>query len=152
MKNNYLVTAILIIAFAAGAFYGGTLYQKSKQPSFGQFNRGTTNGTSRNGITGTSGGQRGQGQGFRPVNGQIISADDKSITVKLTDGSSKIVLFSGSTQINKATQGTKSDLTQGTTVAVFGQDNSDGSVTAQNIQLNPVSRDQQSQNPGQGQN
>ena len=80
------------------------------------------------------------GAGFRPVAGEILSMDDKFITVKLPDGSSKIVLFSDKTAIDKSATGTKEDLTVGMRVAVFGQDNSDGSVTAQNIQLNPMFR------------
>lgn len=42
--------------------------------------------------------------------------------------------------INKATTATKSDLKTGEKVAVFGTPNSDGSVTAQSIQLNPMFR------------
>ena len=34
---------------------------------------------------------------------------NKSITVKLQDGSSKIVLFSGNTSINKASEGSKEE-------------------------------------------
>jgi len=78
--------------------------------------------------------------GFQPVNGEIISSDDKSITVKLTDGGSKIVILSDNTEINQAANATKDDLKAGEKVAVFGQENSDGSVTAQSIQLNPVLR------------
>jgi len=58
----------------------------------------------------------------------------------LQDGSSRIVIVSETTQINKAEQATKTDLKIGEKVAVFGQENSDGSVTAQNIQLNPTFR------------
>lgn len=72
-----------------------------------------------------------------PTAGEIIGADEKSITVKLQDGSSKIVLLSEKTQINKAEKATKEDLKKGEKVAVFGTENPDGSVTAQNIQLNP---------------
>ncbi len=133
MNKNVIMT-ILIIVVGAGAFFGGMKYQQSKVPSFGrQFN-------------GMQGGRNGQGQpsgirqNFRPVNGEIISADDKSITVKLTDGSSKIVLLSDKTEINKAGEATKVDLKVGEKVAVFGQQNSDGSVSAQNIQLNPINQ------------
>ena len=77
---------------------------------------------------------------MRPVSGEILSVDANSLTVKLPDGSSKIVTFSDTTQINKADKATAADLKTGVTVAVFGTTNSDGSVTAQNIQLNPQIR------------
>lgn len=69
-----------------------------------------------------------------------LASDDKSITVKLQDGSSKIILITDKTVINKAAEATKDDLKGGEKVAVFGEINSDGSVTAQNIQLNPILR------------
>lgn len=46
--------------------------------------------------------------------------------------------MSDKTQINKTSAGAKSDLAKGAQVAVFGTENSDGSVSAQNIQLNPM--------------
>lgn len=87
-------------------------------------------------------------QGFRPVNGEIISADDKSITVKLPDNSSKIVLLTDTTIINKSAEGAKEDLKTGEKVALFGTENSDGTVTAQNIQLNPAFRNTGTGMPG----
>ena len=134
MKNTkvILIVAVLLIAFAGGGFYAGK-YQQSQR---GQFFRQ---------LNGSQGGQNNQARGrmgFRPVAGEIISKDDKSITVKLQDGGSKIVLFSDSTSINKASEGSKDDLRTGEQVAVFGQENSNGSVTAQNIQLNSRSRGQ----------
>jgi len=56
--------------------------------------------------------------------------------------SSKIVLLSDGTQINKAETVDKSELKSGVKVAVFGTENSDGSVTAQNVQVNPILRGQ----------
>jgi hypothetical protein len=135
MKSLYLVVAILVVIVSGGAFFGGMKYQQSKQPAFlRQMDsvQGQRTGTGNNRL------------GFRPVNGEIISSDEKSITVKLQDGSSKIVLFSDSTEINKAAEATKEDLKAGEKVAVFGTENSDGTVTAQNIQLNPEFRE-----PGQ---
>ena len=74
------------------------------------------------------------------VTGEVSSSDDKSITVKMADGSSKIILLSTTTSIIKSSEASKTDLTVGAKVGVFGQANPDGSVTAQNIQLNPISR------------
>lgn len=134
MKNtNIIVTVLLVIIVGGGAFFAGVKYQQSKQTSFRQFNGALGQSGQRNGI----GSNR---MGFRPVSGEIISSDDKSITVKLNDGSSKIVFLAGNTNINKAGEATKSDLKVGEKVAVIGQENSDGSVTAQNIQLNPIQR------------
>ncbi len=122
---------VLVVVAGAGGFFGGMKYQEGrKTASFRQLN-GNVQG-SRTG--------NGNRQAFRPVNGEIISSDDKSITVKLQDGSSKIVLLSEKTVINKADTATKDELKTGVKVAVFGQDNTDGSVTAQNIQLNPQER------------
>lgn len=135
-NNNILIIIVVAILMAGSGFFAGMKYQQSKQPAFtrqfnGQFDirQGTRNGQSQ-----------GNRQSFRPVNGEIISADEKSITVKMQDGGSRIVLFSEKTEINKAESGTKEDLKVGETVAVFGTENSDGSVTAQNIQLNPMFR------------
>lgn len=118
------------MVFGGGGFFAGMQFQKSQLPKQEQ-------------VTG----QRGSGQGRRfggglngggRLAGEILSADDKSVTVKLPDGSSKIVFLSDKTQINKAETAQKSDLKVGQMVAVFGSDNSDGSVTASNIQLNPM--------------
>ena len=71
----------------------------------------------------------------RPVQGEILSIDEKGITVKLLDGSSKIVLFSDSTTIGKSTVGSKSDLKANSKVMVTGTQNTDGSFTASSVIL-----------------
>lgn len=133
MKNpkSIIIVVALFILVGGGLFYAGMKYQESKRPQghFGNFQQ-------------ERGGQFQQrAQGFRPVNGEIISTDDKSITVKLQDGSSKIVILSDTTAINKSAEGSRDDLKTGEKIGVFGTENSDGSVTAQNIQLNPILRD-----------
>ncbi len=126
MKNNNIaIMAIIAIAVAGVSFFGGMKFQESRRNTFsrqagGQF------------AQRAGGGNR---AGFRPVNGEILSQDDTSITVKLTDGTSKIVILNDKTQFNKADVVTKQDLKVGDKVAIFGQDNSDGSVTGQNIQI-----------------
>lgn len=133
--NKNIIMVFLVIVVGGGAFFGGMKYQQSKQPAFlRQF------GGNGQRIGLGTGGNANRG-GFRPVNGEILSNDGTSITVKLSDGSSKIVILSETTSINKADVASKTDLKVGEKVAVFGSDNSDGSVTAQNIQINPISRD-----------
>jgi hypothetical protein len=65
--------------------------------------------------------------------------DDSSITVKTTDGSSKIVLLSDSTTINQSVAAAKTDLAVGTQVKVDGAtDTNTGSVTGDRIEINPT--------------
>jgi len=129
MKNILIaVLAILIVVAGVGGFFGGMKFQQGKTP------------TRQNGFQGRFGqgqGQNGQGANIKSVRGQIISADDKSITVKAQDGSTTIVILSASANITQSTSASKSDLATGKEVAIFGTGNSDGSVTAQSIQLNP---------------
>ena len=55
----------------------------------------------------------------------------------MTDGSSKIVFFSDSTEISKTTEGAVDDIEIGKQIMVSGDQNSDGSYTAKTIQLSP---------------
>jgi hypothetical protein len=135
MKKNSLIVAILLILVAGGAgFFGGMKFGENKIQSQFQGFRGQNGQRTGNDMTGA------RGTGLRPVVGTILSVDNGSMTVKLQDGSSKIVLISDKTEISKAGQATTADLKVGDTVSALGQTNSDGSVTAQNIQLNPVVR------------
>jgi len=69
------------------------------------------------------------------IAGEIIAKDDSSMTIKLNDGGSKIVLISGSTKTTKQADATADDLAVGTKVSVLGTTNSDGSVSAQSVQI-----------------
>jgi len=132
MKKN-LVLIVGIVALVVG-LVGGYLIGKGSAPQsqFGQFGQ---NGQSRfpggraNGITGQIG-------GF--VSGQIINMDDRSITVQIRDGSSKIVFYSSSTEVMKSVQGSGNDFSSGGQVTVTGSANSDGSITAQSVQIRPA--------------
>lgn len=147
--KNVLIAGLGAILIGGAGFFGGTLYQKSVTPKntvAENFNRqmGTRVGGA-NGVTVGQGGQRAGAKGFRPVVGSIISKDEKSITVKLADGSSKIVMLSTTTQINKADKVDATSLVVDGTVRVIGTVNTDGSITAQDIQLNPAQAGQQGQ-------
>ncbi len=139
---SILIIAVLIVG--AGAFYGGTVFEKSSlakqnllrsaNSGSGGINRQSGNGRAFSGGQGANGGT---GGGF--TNGQIISKDDKSITVKTRDGGSKIVFFSDSTSVGKSVSGSAADIADGQQVMVIGKANSDGTITADNIQIRPDS-------------
>jgi len=99
-KNNLIITILVAIITLGGGFFSGMKYQQSKNP-MRQF-RG--NGQFQN---------QGDRVNFRPVNGEIIATDNKGITVKLTDGSSKLVMVSETTSINNVATATKNDLKAG---------------------------------------
>ena len=131
MKNNFVMTGIALVVVAVVAFFAGTKYQQNQTSQTSQTTQGTGRGQGRSRNGGGGGGR---------VMGDILNADDKSITVKMPDGSTKLVLLSSTTAITTATAAAKTDLKVGTRVGVFGTDNPDGSTTAQTIQLNPMFR------------
>jgi len=134
MKPAIVLLIVVVVGLLSGL--GGWQIAKMQRPvGRGNFEQGV--GGVRGGTAGGAQNFRG-GQGTGRVAGQILSTDERSLTVKLMDGSSKIIILSDQTMINKAAQGSKEDLTTGTTVAVFGMTNPDGSVTAQSVQLNPM--------------
>ncbi len=137
MKNNTLTIVIIAVIVGAVSFFGGMQYQKSQRPQFGGI---TGQGNQMMGFGGPGGGSSGRGGRFgngvnRPVTGKILSVDPTGITVKLMDGSSKIVILSDKTVINKTSKGSKSNLSAGVEITAFGTSNSDGSITAQNINI-----------------
>jgi hypothetical protein len=135
MKNKntmILVAVVLIIIAAAGGFFGGMMYQKNQTPTFGAA-AGRGNFAGRFGT-----GQGGQNAAaFRPVRGQVLDMSSDSMTVKLSNGSTEIVVLSSSTAFMQSTKAGLSDIKTGDTVNVVGTANSDGSVTAQDVQINP---------------
>lgn len=147
MNKKLITTVVVAVVVAAGSFFGGTVYEKNKLSSQGLLRSASAqgaNGAQRGPGAGGAGFARGGAGGPGGNNsgnfvaGQITAKNDNSITVQGRDGSSKIVFFSGSTSIGKATQGAASDLSNGQQVVITGQANSDGTVNAQNIQIRPT--------------
>ena len=91
------------------------------------------------GVGGFPGGRRERSGDV--VIGAIIVKDAMSMTVKLRDGGSKIVLIPDRTEIGKTVAGTVDDLTVDAMVVVNGTGNADGSFTAQTIQIRPAGAD-----------
>lgn len=136
--NKKIISRVVVCLVIAGlSFWGGVTYGSSKkssnllttrnQGSFGQ------NGGTRTGVN-----MRGGANGGGFVSGEILSKDDTSITIKESNGGSKIVFISPSTKIEKTVDGTPTDLVAGKQVMVTGTTGTDGSVSSTSIQLRPI--------------
>lgn len=136
-KLSNVVIIIIIVTVGVGGFFGGYYYQKKKCAS-------TTNAKNFDGnfreMSGTPPidmpNKNGRGNGGPESGGntgEIISKDDKSITIKSSDGSTKIIYYSDSTTISKNETVANSELTVGTNISAIGSTNTDKSVTAKNI-------------------
>ncbi|TSC53655.1 MAG: Uncharacterized protein LiPW39_145 [Parcubacteria group bacterium LiPW_39] len=156
MKHKTIVIFVLgALIFGAGTFYGGMKYQQSKGPTAADFSarggsavggqnlrnlsseeRQQMFGQMGTNASGAAAGRR--ADGANAAAGEIIAKDDKSITVKLSDGGSKIIFFSDSAKVTKSTAGTIADLGIGETVFASGTQNSDGSLTAETLQLGTI--------------
>lgn len=123
VMRKYLVhiiwAVIAVIALVGGIFYGKGSVANSTASS-----AGATRGAY--GRTGAAGGL---------VLGQIVSINGQSMIVSLANGNSEVVFYSTSTQISEPTIVSASSLATGTMVMVGGTSNSDGSLTAQSIQV-----------------
>ena len=138
MNKKNIVSVIVCLAIAGVSFWGGMQYSSSKKvqnrlpvefnkDGFGQ-NMGSRTGQGMR--TGQNGG------GF--TSGEVLSIDATSMTVKLRDGGSKIVLLSPSSKIEKTVDGSISDVIVGKSVMITGVTNPDGSVSATSIQMRPI--------------
>jgi len=144
MTKKVLPIIVVLIAIGGGAFYGGMKYAESKNPQ-SNFARNdfqnlrNLSPEDRQDMLQKSGtdlsARGGNRMGSGMIAGEIIAKDEQSVTVKLQDGGSKIIFYSGSTGIEKFMAGSSSDLEIGKTVMVNGKTNDDGSITAQSIQL-----------------
>lgn len=123
--NKKIIAAIIGVVVVGGAFYSGVVYDAHKSTT-----------PTRNGATFTGMRMGARSGGFTA--GDIIAKDATSITIKMQDGSTKIVLVATSTQIMKSAAGGLNDLVEGAGVTVMGATNSDGSVSAQSIQIRPT--------------
>lgn len=133
MENKWIAPVmVLVLLVGGGSFFGGMQYQKTKTPvsAAGRFAPGM-------GAAGRFGnGQGRNGGGF--TNGQVVSKDANSLTIKLRDGGSKLIYIATSTNIGKMAEGSMSDVAVGTEVMVGGTANQDGSVTANTVQIRPA--------------
>lgn len=136
-SKNIIIVVVVAAVFAAGGFFGGIKYQQGKAASAAtaaraNFAAGSAGGFGRRGGAGGA-----AGGGF--VTGQLLSMDSSSVTIKLPNNAgTKIVFYSGSTQISQPQPVQATELKTGENLVITGTPNSDGSVTAQSIQVRPA--------------
>lgn len=128
--KKYLVHIVwLVVALIAlgGGFFWGKASSAASRGSFASA-AGVYGSSTRRfaGAGGTSG-------GF--TTGQIASFGSGSMTLQLSNGNSEVVFYSSSTPVTEPTMVSPNTLTVGTNVMVGGTANSDGSLTAQTIQV-----------------
>jgi len=156
MKNKILLIVAVAVIAAGGAFYGGMIYAKKGTSgikgfsaqggaAFGGQDFGNLSAADRQARfaemgqrAGGKGAARVGGAGGGMASGEILSKDDKSITLKLGESGTKIIFFSDTSEITKSVAGAAADLEVGKTVMVSGTANEDGSITAKTIQLRPA--------------
>lgn len=138
-KKHIAITVVIAVVVGVAGFFGGSAYGKAhaasnSRPGTGQFARNGANGTRRFGT----------GNDF--VNGTVLSKDNNSLTIQMrampgaagsTAAGSKLVILTDNTQIAKTATGTLNDINVGSDVTAIGTDNSDGSMTAQTVQIRP---------------
>ncbi len=140
--NTKIIAFVLaIVIVGGGAFYAGMQYGKSKTSANGPAGFANLTAEQRQAriqqFGGTNGGGNRNGDGGF-IAGEILAKDDKSITIKLTDGGSKIIFLSDTTEISKNEKGSKDDLAVGKQIMVNGDQNDDGSYNAKTIRLGEI--------------
>ena len=126
---NKKLASIAVVALVVG--FGAGYYMHPSAAATGS----TATRTGAGAYTGARGGATAGGI----LSGTVAAADSGSITLDTRDGSSHVVLITPATTVSKSVSGAISDVSIGSTVSVSGTTNSDGSVSATNIQLRPAS-------------
>jgi hypothetical protein len=125
--KKYLVhivwLVIAIVALGGGYFWGKASGAAARTAGFA----GIYSSSTRRLAGGAAGGGL--------VAGTIATMDSSTITLQLANGNSEVVFYSSSTPVSEPTIVSASALKVGTTVMVAGTSNSDGSLTAQTIQV-----------------
>lgn len=120
----------LFIGFATGSFYQA---RKTRGFNSGNFQKRFENGKTMMQENGQPGGNR--AIGMKPVIGEVLSFEGDILTVKLSNGESKMVLLTEKTAIGKSSVAKKEDIKIGEKLTVIGTDNADGTTTATDIRL-----------------
>ncbi len=147
MNKKIIGLVIGGVVLAGISFYAGNQYANSK-------NQAVLSQNPASAMRGSFTGQRGGRTGGGGASGKIIAKDTTSITVELNSfgqnggtapasgtqvsQGSKIVFYTNKTSVIKTIDGKVSDLVVGEQISVNGTANTDGSISAQSIQIRPA--------------
>ncbi len=132
--NKKVITGIVGIILIGGSFFGGMKYDQAQMAAARASRTGGFAGRAGAGTFFAAGGGARGGNTF--AMGSILSKDANSITIQMADGSGSTIAFlTASTTVMQTTTGSVKSLAVGQTVTVIGTKNSDGSLSANSIQL-----------------
>ena len=154
-KKNQVISLVIIGVLAlGGGFFGGMQYGGSSGSQgnirggdvtanlTGQFQDSSEHGDWNGDGQHRSGGNHpgrisgpARGRDGRALVGEVLGVEDGALTLKTQDGGSKIIFFAESTQVREIISGSVDDALEGEQIVVFGQENPDGSYSAQAIQF-----------------
>ncbi|MHB9019778.1 MAG: hypothetical protein ACYC3G_02835 [Minisyncoccota bacterium] len=139
-KKNIIIMAVGSLVVMSLVFYGGMRFDV-RNKSFVN-TRGSFSGQfdiQGSGMQKFSGQNEGVFNRIGGINngtsGEVIAKDDKSITVKLKDGGSKIIFYSDKTLVLKMATTSINNISIGGQVVISGSSGQDGSISAESIQL-----------------
>lgn len=133
--QTYIISGVAIIIGLAGGYFWGNTSARSVRTGFAGA-AGTSFSSSTRARFGGGIATTGVGSSF--AIGQVSALGSSSLTLQLANGNSEVVLYSSSTEVTKPTTVPISALMTGSNVMVGGVTNSDGSFTAQSIQVRPT--------------
>ncbi len=119
----FVVAAVVVLVFAAGGFVAGMTVGKGQAPAASPAAR-------------AAGSRQSANPGRNATSGQVLNVGDGTVTIQLgTDLGSRILLVSPTTRVVRTTETEVKvdDLKVGDRVTVLGQENADGSISAQAI-------------------
>jgi len=124
-QKKTLVAAAIAIVVAGAVFYAGAKYEKAKLAKLPKSNTCAISDTTK--VSKKQAAADAAAKAANSISGTITAKDARNITLKLADGTSKVIALDEAT------------LTVGEAVTVVGQTNADGSFTTQSIGKTVVS-------------
>jgi hypothetical protein len=137
-KTIISVAAAIITSGGLGFITGSNLDKKEssnvRKEQIGDFQNMRGTGQVGSAIPG------GKGMGGGMVSGEVLSIDGQSITIKIQNGGSKIVLVPDDVKVTKSVSTDRSDIKQGENITVIGKANGNDSISAESIQIRPLAK------------